>query len=106
MGLRSVSVSYLEDNRTGFFFDVIKKILRRIQYVDKEVSGLFLLYAIRHGEGDIAADYLGEVLSMNLEDVRIAGKSNCVLPPDPGDGLVSYLMFAFATAGSKHTYHY
>lgn len=83
MRLGRVAVNDFEDDRAGFLFDVIKQILRRVQYVEKEVGGFFFLDAIAHREGDIAASNFRDILPMNPEGVCVAAESNRVLPSDP-----------------------
>lgn len=83
MRLGCVAIGDFEYNGAGFLFNMIKQILRRLQHIEKEVSGFFFLDVIEYLKRCTAAGNLGDVFAMKLKGVCVAAESKRVFPSDP-----------------------
>lgn len=87
LGLRGVTISYLEDNCTSFLLDVVKQVIRRVKYIKKEVDRLLLLGTIKYSERSGAAGDLCNILAMKLESVCVTTEGKSVVPSNPSGSI-------------------
>lgn len=89
--LCGISIGDLEDDGTGFLLDVIEEVLWRVEYIQKKMDRLLFLGAIKKLERGVAAGDTCNILAVDLEVVREAAESQCVLPSDPAVDVSSVL---------------
>lgn len=90
--LGGVSIGDLENDGTGFLFDVVEEVLWRLEDVQEEMYRLFFLSTIEKLKRRVATGDTSDVLAVDLEVVREPAESQCVLPSNPAPRISSMLL--------------